>query len=91
MKIDDTTKHVWAGMIISALTAFLLVKLNLHHALASVLGLIVGVMAGLGKEFLWDKKLGKGTFNMNDYLATGWGSFVGAFIYFVGCIIIRDN
>ena len=90
-KIDDNTLHVWAGMIISFGLAFGLHYLKIHFALASVLGLIAGILIGLGKEFLWDKKLGKGVFNPNDYYATGWGSLVGSFIYFVGYLIIHNS
>lgn len=87
MKIDSNTLHVWAGMVIAFLFSMIFVQLHLHFGLASFLGLIIGVMVGLGKEFIWDKKLHKGTFNPNDYYATGWGSLVGAFIYFVGYLI----
>lgn len=90
-KIDDNTLHVWAGMLIAFLFAMILVFLNVHFALASVLGLIAGVLIGLGKEFIWDKKLHKGTFNPNDYYATGWGSLVGAFIYFVSYLIKHNG
>ncbi len=90
-KIDDNTLHVWAGMIISFFIAFFLVKLHVGFGLASILGLIFGVLVGLGKEFIWDRKLGRGVFNPNDYYATGWGSLVGAFIYFVGYLIVHNN
>lgn len=38
---------------------------------------LIGVIASIGKEFVWDKWLGKGTFDKKDLIADGIGIIIG--------------
>ena len=50
-----------------------------------LIGLIIGISAGLIKEFIWDLKLKKGQFDVYDIFANFFGVLVGAFI---ACLIL---
>ncbi len=80
-KVNDksNTLHVWAGILITfffGLTSWYI--FDIIPFTACLIGLLIGNAAGFGKEFIWDKKLGKGVFNWQDIYATGWGTMVGA-------------
>lgn len=69
----DYIKHMIAGFLISGLTGFFLQ------------GLIVflpALIIGLAKEFIWDKWLGKGTFEWKDIYFTCWGGLVATIIWY---------
>ena len=38
---------------------------------------IIGAIIGIGKEFVWDKWLGKGTFDVKDLVADAVGILIG--------------
>lgn len=48
-----------------------------------LLGLLAGIVAGAGKELLWDKLLGKGTPELLDAVATIAGSMVAYLILMI--------
>lgn len=47
------------------------------------LGPVVGVLAAFGKEFVWDKWLGKGTFEWQDINVTLVGVLFGFVVAFI--------
>jgi uncharacterized membrane protein YeaQ/YmgE (transglycosylase-associated protein family) len=80
-KYGDKTLHVWAGMLISALSGLLLYWLyqtNIFYY--PLIGVIAGNIVGFSKEFIYDKLMKKGTFSLEDILATFYGSLVGAIL-----------
>ena len=84
-KFDDTAKHVYAGMIITVLFGWLSFFFSVTIGIgASILvGFLIGNATGFGKEFIWDKALGKGVFNWQDILSTLWGTIVGSIILLI--------
>lgn len=42
-----------------------------------VFAVILALLIGLGKEFIWDKFLGKGTFDVNDIICDVIGIILG--------------
>lgn len=88
--IDDKTKHVYAGMGITVSSAMIsnhfLFK-NKQPLLSIGIGFIMGTLAGIVKESIWDKRMHFGTCDNRDAYATSWGSLVGTI-----CVIIYfDN
>lgn len=74
----DLIKHLLAGFLISGLTAFLIQYFWLRELM--ILSTPVTMIVGLAKEFIWDKLLGKGTFEGEDL----WFDLYGA----LGAMII---
>ena len=68
--------HVYAGIIIVIITGVIL-QLFMTAWYSCPIALVLGIGAGLAKEYIWDSYMGKGTFNWDDIWATTWGSFVG--------------
>ena len=84
-QMSDDNKHVIAGAVISAGTAMILNKIT-HKPICNLIdGFIVGMASGYAKEYIWDRKLGNGVFNRNDYRLTTRGAFAG--VIMVGLII----
>ena len=80
-KIDDTTLHVYAGIVISLIIGFLSYYFTLIYPIvACAIGLASGTLVGVLKEFIWDKYLKKGTFSKIDMFSTFWGSLTGALV-----------
>ena len=45
------------------------------------IGLSASVLAGAGKELIWDRWLKKGTPDKDDFFATAWGGLAGAVMW----------
>ena len=69
----DKIKHITASALITFLAMFL----------QPFIGILIGLLAGLFKEFVWDLKLGKGTFDAMDIFANVLGVLIGAFLFYV--------
>ena len=52
------------------------------------IGLCVAVTLSLLKEFVWDKWLKKGTFEIADLVSNGLGIFEGSIMYLIYILII---
>ena len=77
--MDDGIKHIYAGTFISQGTAGLIdIKLNAPIK-SALIGIVVGGLAGVAKEYYYDRKLGRGTFEYRDMGNTFYGSVVGGF------------
>ncbi len=73
----------WAGTT--------LIGTSINHyldrpTLSTWLGGVTMFGIGLGKEYIWDKKMKRGTFNKNDIVLNGWGCALGL----VTCRVVID-
>ena len=74
---DGSVKHIYASWIGSTL-----IGTSINHyidkpTLSTWLGSISMFGIGLGKEYIWDKKMKKGVFSKEDIIHNGWGSALG--------------
>ena len=65
MPRQDYVKHFIAGLAIVLIFSF-----------NPFWGLILANIIGIAKEVVWDKILGKGTFEWEDMAYTSWGSCI---------------
>ena len=80
-KIDDKALHVYACLVISVITGVLCYcYLNTGILVSITNGFVLAIVIGFAKEFIWDKALGKGTFNWWDIFYDFWGALIGALI-----------
>ena len=80
--IKRTTLHVWCDWIGTTIVGYITLEIFNkvgHHPLdvALLISGIAGVGAAWGKEFIWDKKLGLGTFNPEHAWYSVWGCVLG--------------
>lgn len=85
-RMNDDSKHYYAGLGISVCTSALVYELTDNNKLSISIGFVSGVGAGVLKEYWWDKHLQRGTFSKEDLYTTMWGSFTSVPIL----ISIRD-
>lgn len=83
-KLPDDAKHVYAGVLITAASGSIVYQITDKPGWSVLLGFTCGVGAGLAKEFIWDKAMGKGTFNKWDAFETAWGAGIGSICLRVG-------
>jgi len=77
-KIPDDAKHVYSGVIITMVTGDLVYKYSKGRTgLAVGVGFLSGVTAGVAKELIWDKWMGKGVPSKWDAFSTAWGAGIG--------------
>ncbi len=76
-KITDDVKHHYAGVGITIISGSLMHKATKHRFLSLVTGLACGICAGIAKEEIWDRKMGRGTPSEMDKINTAWGSICG--------------
>lgn len=84
MNINDLTKwisnngdkilHDYAGELIAGFSTILMVLLTINPYLSIGVGFIVATIVGYLKEWLYDKKMGKGTYDMDDFKAVVVGA-----------------
>lgn len=79
-KIDDKTLHFYSGAGITFISGSIINHYTDRPTLSTLGGITIGCLAGLGKEFIYDKQMGKGVFSKNDYLMTGWGALCGGVV-----------
>ena len=79
-QIDDKALHVYAGCAITMVTSEVLQSYNVKPWKAVLIGLGAGVLAGAGKELVWDKAMNRGTPDVWDFTSTCWGSLIGVII-----------
>lgn len=79
-QIDDKTLHVYSGFAITMVTSEVLQGCNVKPWKAVLIGLGAGVLAGGGKEWIWDKAMHRGTPNVWDFTSTCWGSLIAVAI-----------
>lgn len=89
-QLDDKTMHVYAGFGITMATSEILQGCNVKPWKAVLIGLGAGVLAGGGKELIYDKAMHRGTPDVWDFTSTCWGSLIGVVIE-VPIIDIRNK
>jgi hypothetical protein len=72
----DKIYHLVAGMIISVIAGFITVKLTKIDFLFFS-GFVASIIAGISKEYIWDKFLKKGEFENADIVFTAIGGALG--------------
>jgi hypothetical protein len=77
----DYIYHIIAGFLISGLTAFLIQQFWLRELM--VISTPATMLVGLGKEFIWDKLLGKGTFEGADLWFDTFGALVATVLAYM--------
>lgn len=85
---SDVTKHYIAGNIVSTGVGYATYKLTDKVGVSLLTGFVSGVVAGIVKEEIWDKRMGKGFHEHKDIYNTSWGSSVGTVMLVV---IINEN
>ena len=75
---SDDFKHKVAGNVISLGIGAVTYELTDKPFLSMAVGFSSGVLIGVLKEEVYDKRMKKGTYSKIDMLDTGWGSLVGS-------------
>jgi hypothetical protein len=68
-------------LLLHALCGFVIALLACFASGNFWIGLSASVLAGAGKELIWDKWLKKGTPDKDDAFATAWGGLAGAVVW----------
>ena len=87
-QIDDQTKHFYAGFTIGVSTTLITEHYIKRPVISSLIGFSVGTLAGIAKECIYDKRLNKGTYELQDMFTTSWG---GGCASIVSISIIINN
>lgn len=72
-QIDDQTKHFYAGFGIGVTTSLITNHVIKRPIISSLIGFSVGTLAGIAKECIYDKRLNRGTYDLQDMFTTSWG------------------
>jgi hypothetical protein len=88
-QIDDQTKHFYAGFTIGTSTALITNHYIKRPVISSLIGFSFGTLAGIAKECIYDKRLNKGTYELQDMFTTSWGSGCASIVSI--SIIINKN
>jgi len=85
----DKIKHLGRGSLITAIAAVLIIIIwiPIAHPEVTLFSALVGILAGIGKELIWDKLLGKGTPEFKDAYATIWASLTTAILIYMAYIV----
>lgn len=76
-KIPSDAKHVYATCAITHFVGWGIYHKTDRIGLSCLSGMASGMLVGLGKEYIWDKKLGKGEFSKLDLTSDAWGCLLG--------------
>lgn len=80
-KFGDKTVHVWVGILIALISGMLLYMfVETYMIIFPLFGFVIGVIAGALKELVNDKLLDRGQASLMDFIATMYGSLVGAIL-----------
>ena len=90
--MNDKAKHFWAAaaITIATLAIFAIVPHAPMWGYDKAIALFLGVMAGVAKELIWDKWLGRGTPEFDDFLFSLWGAFAAMFAWAIVETIITE-
>ena len=77
-QIPDDAKHFYAGFGISMGVGYVTYEATDRWLVSMGTGLGAGILAGVAKEYVWDKAMKRGTFSKNDMVVTSWGALVGS-------------
>ena len=76
-QIPSDAKHVYATCAITHFVGWGVYHKTEKPGLSCLIGMGSGMLVGLGKEYIWDKKLDKGTFSKLDLASDAWGCLIG--------------
>ena len=76
-KIPSDAKHVYATCGITHAVGWVVQNKTDRPGLSCLIGMSSGMLVGLGKEYIWDRKLGKGEFSKLDIANDAWGCLLG--------------
>lgn len=79
-KFDDRAAHFYSGAGITFVSASIINHYTDKPTLSTWGGITIGCLAGLGKEYIYDKAMKKGVFSKDDYLMTFWGAACGGVV-----------
>lgn len=88
---DDKNMHYMAGVNISAGIGSLTYYYTKRPFISCLTGIGASLLAGWGKELIWDKGLHKGTYDVWDANTTGWGGLTGALGLRIGINIYHEK
>lgn len=74
----DDNMHYLAGHGIAAGVGYSMHFFTNRPVLSCLAGFLTGTAIGVGKEYIYDKELNKGTFSVGDMATTAWGSLTGS-------------
>ena len=72
-------------------TGWVMYKATDKIGLSLLTGLGTGIIAGIAKEEIWDRKWKRGTPSLDDKLATSWGAIIGTVCVSVCMTINREK
>lgn len=74
----DKLLHFTSSIVLTCMVALVCVMAwSFLPMVAAFVGANVSFIVGLLKEFVWDRMLGRGTFELEDILSDPLGAFVG--------------
>lgn len=74
----DKLLHFTSSIVLACMVALVCVMAwSMRPMVAAFIGADVSFIVGLLKEFVWDRMLGRGTFELEDILSDALGSIVG--------------
>lgn len=82
----DLLLHALCGFVIALTGCFLSRKEPIEINL--LIGLLASVVAGFGKELVWDDWFEFGTPDSKDSFATVWGGMIGCWVWLVVVSVI---
>lgn len=77
-KLTDDYKHWITGSLISGVSGSAAYELGAKPFHAACIGFGLGTLAGIAKEYVWDKQMKRGTCDNKDAFTTSWGALFGA-------------
>ena len=76
---NDLKLHAIAGAGIAVLVYILMLLLSIDYP-AYIVAIAAVIVAGIGKELIWDKLLGKGRMQVSDAVATCVAGLLTVFV-----------
>ncbi len=76
----DKLQHLLCGVVISQVIVLILSLFTSHIVLPFVVSLVISSALAYGKELLYDKVLGLGTYNIKDFIASEIGVGYGIIV-----------
>lgn len=83
-QLTDDQLHYLAGLNITNVVGTATYLKTQKPGLSMLIGFLAGAAAGIGKEYIWDRAMGKGHFEIGDMTTTIWGSMIGTITVRIG-------
>lgn len=79
----DKLMHIAVCFALVCIITIVEIGCGCSHFISTLIGFLVAMFVGVLKEFLWDKLLGKGAFDIGDLVADAIGSTIGFLFIFI--------